>query len=130
MNKDGHQPNRHIRHDERGRPYIHYTELPEEDESSPLHREWNTYRREVGRMLAEGHEGKVALIHRDTILGLFDSWVTASLEAERLRPLHPIMGQQIREREPVVPEHRNRPPCPVLYSPLIPTASSSQSVSD
>ena len=38
------------------RPTIHYTELPEDTPDSPLYQEWNTYRREVGRLLAEGHE--------------------------------------------------------------------------
>jgi len=40
------------------RQTIHYTELPEDASESPIAREWNFYRREAGRLLAEGHEGK------------------------------------------------------------------------
>jgi hypothetical protein len=45
-------------------PTIHYTELPEDTSEGPIAREWNFYRREVGRLLAEGHEGRWVLIKR------------------------------------------------------------------
>src|SRR5438105_1492409 len=37
---------------------IHYTQLPESPPGSPMAGEWDLYRREVGRLLAEGNEGK------------------------------------------------------------------------
>src|SRR5947209_19608520 len=41
---------------------ISYTELPAPQPHSQLYREWNFYRREVGRLPAEGHEGRFILI--------------------------------------------------------------------
>src|SRR5437868_3856214 len=43
-------------------PTIPCTELPEAKPDSPLYHEWNYYRREVGRLLAEGQEGRFVLI--------------------------------------------------------------------
>jgi hypothetical protein len=37
------------------RPTIHFTELPVDTSDGPITRESNLYRREVGRLLAEGH---------------------------------------------------------------------------
>src|SRR5438105_2865886 len=37
---------------------VEYTELPEAKPDSPLYHEWNAYRREVGRLLAEGNAGR------------------------------------------------------------------------
>src|SRR4051812_337473 len=54
-------------------PTIHYTELPEGRPDSPLYQEWNFYRREVGRLLAEGHEGRWALIKGEGIVGIWDT---------------------------------------------------------
>lgn len=39
-------------------PTIHYSELPEDTSDRSTAKEWNFYRREVGRLLADGHEGK------------------------------------------------------------------------
>src|SRR5262245_60921326 len=41
---------------------IPYTELPEDTSGGRGAREWNLYRREAGRLLAEGHEGRWVLI--------------------------------------------------------------------
>jgi hypothetical protein len=62
---------------EQGRRTIHYTELPPSQPDDPLNLEWETYRREVGRLLAEGKEGKFVLIKGQEILGLYDSWDAA-----------------------------------------------------
>ena len=53
-------------------PTIHYTELPESKPGEPLAEEWNTYCREVGRLLAEGNEGRHILIKGDQIIGIWD----------------------------------------------------------
>ena len=37
---------------------IHWSELPPAEPGSPCAAEWETFRRELGRLLAEGHEGK------------------------------------------------------------------------
>src|SRR5437016_11836680 len=39
----------------------------------PLEREAETYRREVGRLLAEGHAGRHALIKGDEVVSIWDT---------------------------------------------------------
>lgn len=81
---------------------IHYTELPEAGPESSLQREWNTYRREAERLLAEGHTGRHALIKGEAIVGLWES------DAEAMRAgYEKFLGQaflvhQVQEREPVL----------------------------
>jgi hypothetical protein len=84
------------------RPTIHYSELPTDTSDSPIAGEWNFYRREVGRLLAEGYEGRWVLIQGQQILGIWDT----EEEAERIR-LQKFLGQplllkQIRVREAVL----------------------------
>lgn len=44
---------------------------------SPIKMEWDLFRRERPRLLAEGHEGRWVLIKSEQILGLFDNRVEA-----------------------------------------------------
>jgi hypothetical protein len=81
---------------------IPYTELPPADPDSPLAVEWETYRREVGRLLAEGHEGKTALIRGETVIGLFDSEDEAQKEGLRCFGLGPHLIHVVRSREPLI----------------------------
>src|SRR5258705_169396 len=53
---------------------IPYTELAAAEPGSPLAVEWEFYRREVGRLLAEGNEGRFVLIKGEAVIGLFDTW--------------------------------------------------------
>ena len=55
-------------------PTIHYTQLAEHPTDSPIYREMQTFRRELPRLVAEGHEGKWALIKGDEIIGLYESF--------------------------------------------------------
>ena len=81
---------------------IHWSELPPAEPGSPLAAEWETYRREVGRLLAEGHEGKVALIKGDEVVGIYDTWIAAR-EAGLQRYLQEAhMVHPILTREPVI----------------------------
>jgi hypothetical protein len=52
------------------RPTIPYTELPDGTPDSPIASEWSLYRREVGRLLAQGHENRWVLIKGDQIMGM------------------------------------------------------------
>src|SRR6478672_78125 len=63
-------------------PTIPYTELPESQPDSPLAREWNFYRREVGRLLNEGLEGRWVLIKGEDLIGIWDR--QADADAVRL----------------------------------------------
>ncbi len=81
---------------------LHHTELPQASLDSPLYQEWNTYRREVARLLAEGNEGRWMLIANQEIVGLWDT----ESEANRVRlerfPTQPVLVKQVLTREPIV----------------------------
>jgi hypothetical protein len=64
-----------------------------------LEREFSTYRRELPRLVAEGHAGKFALIHEDQILGLWDTHELASQEGRRRFGLVPISVKKIDPRD-------------------------------
>lgn len=79
---------------------VHYSELREAQPGEPFADEWNTYRREVGRWLAEGLEGRHVLIKGEQILGIYQT----SEEAEavgwyRYGP-HSYFVHPIRTEEP------------------------------
>lgn len=83
-------------------PTVHYTELPDGSPDSPIAGEWNLYRREVGRLLAEGHENKWALIKGDEIVGIWDTEKEARAVALRKYLMKPCLIHQVRSREPVL----------------------------
>ncbi len=81
---------------------IHYTELQPGQPDSELYTEWEVYRRAVGRLLADGHEGQAVLIKGDEVVGV---WDTVS-EAQAVG-LTRFLGQSflihiIRAHEPVI----------------------------
>jgi hypothetical protein len=81
---------------------IHYTELPADTSGGRGAVEWNFYRREVGRLLAEGHEGKWVLIKGEEIVGIWDTRDEAKAVALERFPMQDILVQQILTREPVL----------------------------
>src|SRR5271165_5087894 len=84
------------------RPVIHHTELPEDTSDGPIAREWNFYRREVGRLLAEGNEGKWVLIKGEKIIGIWDTEEEANqVRLQRFRLQHVLM-KKIQTSEPVL----------------------------
>ena len=78
---------------------VHYSELGPAQPGSPLTTAWDTYRREVGRLLAEGHEGKHVLIKDNQIIALFDTHREAMDEGNRRFVLQAFLVQQIRPCE-------------------------------
>jgi hypothetical protein len=84
------------------RPTIHYTELSDLPPGSPLEVEWNTFRRELPRLLAEGHEGKFAVVKGDALVGIYDTWDAAREAGLKQYLLQPHMVQPIRAREPLL----------------------------
>ncbi len=80
---------------------IHYTELLPASLDEPLGVEWEFYRREVGRLLAEGHEGKHVLIKGEEIIGIFDTDREALVEGYKryLIPREAFLVHQIQTRE-------------------------------
>ena len=100
-----------------GAPTVHFTELREAAPDNPLGREWNTYRREVRRFLAEGHEGRHVLLKGDEIVGFWDTHDAAITVGYHRFPGQPFLVHKIQEREPVlrcVTTHQ----CPSLHFPL------------
>jgi hypothetical protein len=81
---------------------VHYSALPEASNNSALFEEWNTYRREAGRLLAQGEGGHHILIKGDQIVGIFSTHDEAMKEGYRRFLGHPFLVHQIQEREPVV----------------------------
>jgi hypothetical protein len=82
---------------------VHYTELAPAQPGTLLAVEWETSRREVGRLLTEGHEGKHGLLKDKTILGVFDTRATAMIDAlKRGYQLSEILIRQIQIREKLI----------------------------
>ena len=81
---------------------IPHTELPPANPESPTATEWETYRREVGRLLAEGLEGKTVLIHGNDVISPFDTWDEARSEGVRRFGLGPYLVQTVRANEPLI----------------------------
>lgn len=81
---------------------IHWTELPPAEPNEVLAAEWETYRREVGRMLVEGKEGKFALIKGDDLIGIYDTWDEARRVGLEKYLFEAHMVHPVLEREPVI----------------------------
>jgi len=81
---------------------VHYTHLPQAKPGDVLSQEWDTYRREVGRWLAEGQEGRYVLIKGTEIVGIYDSWDEAREEGLRRYLLEPMLIKQILTWEPIL----------------------------
>ena len=79
---------------------IHFTELPEAKPGDVLACEWNTYRREVGRLLSEGQAGRFVLIKGQEILGLYDTWDAAREIGMQRFLMQPFLVHAIRVEEP------------------------------
>ena len=81
---------------------VHYTELKPAKADSPNFLAWETYRREVGRFLAEGKEGQHVLIKGEEIVGFWDTHVGALAAGyERFRG-QAFLVHEIQERERVL----------------------------
>jgi len=81
---------------------IHYTELPPGQPGGQLEREWNTYRREAGRLLAEGLEGHHVLIKGEEIIGIYDTHEQALAEGYRRYARQPFFVHEVEEWERVI----------------------------
>jgi hypothetical protein len=79
-----------------------YTDLPDGRADSPITNEWNFYRREVGDLLANGHENRWVLIKGQEIIGIWDTEEDARAVALQKYLMQPCLIQQVRSREPVV----------------------------
>lgn len=99
-----------------GERTTHYSELPEAKPDSPLFREWNTYRREVGRLLRGGYEGLHVLIKDERIVGIWPSHDEALSAGYQQFLGQSFLVHQIQERERGWRDVTERP-CRILPSP-------------
>jgi hypothetical protein len=81
---------------------IHYTQLPDKPPNHPTEREWNFFRRELPRLLAEGHEGKWALLKGEEIVGLYATDREAVQAGYAKFLLEQFLVHQIRTWEPLL----------------------------
>jgi hypothetical protein len=83
-------------------PTIPHPELPPPSADSPIASEWNVYRREVARLLAEGQENRWVLIKGEEIIGIWDGEEEARAMAFQKYQMKPCLIQQVRSQEPIV----------------------------
>jgi hypothetical protein len=81
---------------------IPWTELPPANPDEALAAEWETYRRELGRLLSEGQEGKYVVIKGDEIIGVYDTWDEARRVGLERYLLEGHMVRPILSQEPVI----------------------------
>ena len=74
-------------------------DLPDLPEDNPLAREWKAYKREIVRLLAEGHVDRFALVNGDVIHSIWDTHGDAIRAGHLLFGQVPVMVQKI---EPLV----------------------------
>jgi hypothetical protein len=80
---------------------MHFSQLTESDPNSPLGLEWNTYLKNLGRLLQEGHANEHILIKGDQIIGIWKTRYDAMVEGyRRFRP-QAFLVHEIREFEPI-----------------------------
>jgi len=91
---------------------IHHSQLPEGQPDGVLALEWHTYRTEVARLLAEGHEGEFVVIKGEQIIGLHDSWNAAREAGLHLYLREPFMVHRVCAEEPVLRLRGYSLPCP------------------
>jgi hypothetical protein len=81
-------------------PTIHYTELRNVIPGSLLAVEWNYYLSQLGRLMAEGNEGKWILVKGEEIVGIWNTQAeTEAVRVERFL-MQTVLMKQILVREP------------------------------
>jgi hypothetical protein len=88
---------------------IHHTELPTAGAGDPLATEWDTYRREVGRLLDEGNANRWVLLKGEQLLGVWDTQEEALTAGYQRFLRQPFLVHQVREREPLLRTGYYRP---------------------
>jgi hypothetical protein len=83
-------------------PTVHHTQLPDASPDSPLVQEWDTYRREVGRLLAAGNAGRHVLIKGNQVLGLWATHDEAMTVGYQRFHGQAFLVHQVQERERVL----------------------------
>ena len=80
---------------------VHFTELPSLPPGNTFFHEWQTYRREVGKLIADGLEGKWVVIKDGTIQGVFEGWKLGYLFGLERNKQQTFLLHQILADEPI-----------------------------
>lgn len=75
---------------------------------SPVATEWNFYRRIIGRLLEDGHEGKWLLIREEELVGIWPTLAEANTVRLERYPQQPVLMKQILTQEPILRIGYNR----------------------
>ncbi len=86
------------------RTSVHYSELKENRSSDPAAEGWNVYVREVGRLLAEGNEGKWVVIAEGRLIGVYETKGEGHVVIAKGHFTWPAALYQVRSQHPV-PEY-------------------------
>ena len=76
-------------------------DLPELPPDDPQALDWNTYKREAARLIAEGHEGRYVLIRQGVICGVWDKQSEAINAGYDKFGIVPFMAHRISAIEPL-----------------------------
>jgi hypothetical protein len=95
---------------------IPYTQLPAAKPGEALAEEWDTYRREVGRLLADGQDGRYVLIKGQDIIGIFETFDAAHWAGAQRYLGEPFFVHPIRAEEPYLRIRGINHPWPNLRS--------------
>jgi hypothetical protein len=82
-------------------PTIHYTQIAEAPPDNPNYHELRTFRRELPRLLAQGHERKWALIKGDEVIGLYETFDEGCRVGTERYLLEAFLVQPVREWQPL-----------------------------
>ena len=104
-------------------PTLDYRELPE---GKPDDLEWNFYRRQVGQLLAEGHEGHWVLIKGEQIIGIWNTLEEARAVSLKKFLMESCLIHQVRSREPLIKMSARFWGMPRVVLPIDKNASTSE----
>jgi len=93
-------------------PGMHYSELAPSVPGDVFFDEWNTYCGEIGRLLAEGLQGRYVVIKGKDILGTYATWQAAREAGLQRFLLEPFFVHEIRVEEPFLRVRGINHPCP------------------
>jgi hypothetical protein len=80
---------------------VPYTELKEDHSNDPAAPGWNVYAREIGRLIAEGHEGKWVAIAEGRLIGVYATKSEADCALIVGKFTWPAALYQVRSQHPV-----------------------------
>jgi hypothetical protein len=82
-------------------PTIHYTQIAEPPADDPNYQELQTFRRELPRLLAQGHEHKWALIRGNEVIGVYETFDEGCSAGRKRYLLEAYLVQPVREWQPL-----------------------------